>query len=270
VIEADDVIELPVGVQLRDDGLHDEVRGLVVPVNATGAIALASSTPRAAAAAIARRFDVDEQRAFADVVAYCVELNGRLLLNVAPRGRRFARARRWLARLPVTLPLRGLPALPARRRPVDTRNVVSVAITGVRALTPFATAVFVAGVLIAGAALLLVGVPSARLAVAVGLAAALAIGLHELAHLLALVRIPACVATRGLRVVVLHRRSPPRRAALVAGAGPVSGLAVAGLALATLAAWPSAEAAAAVSTFALNAIGLTVLTRDGRTLCGLS
>jgi hypothetical protein len=123
---------------------------------------------------------------------------------------------------------------------------------------------------VSAGAFLLVGVPSGRLAVAVGSAAALSIALHELAHLLALVRVPACVATRGLRVAILHRRAPPRRTALVAAAGPVSGLALAGLALAALAAWPTAEAVAIVSTFALNAFGLTVLTRDGRTLCGLT
>jgi hypothetical protein len=270
VIEPDDTIELPEGVRLRDDGLHDEVRGVVVPVNATGVIALTESTPRTAAAALAQRFQIDEQRAFADVVAYCVELNARLLLNVVPRRGRIARVRRWLAHVPFTLPLRALPVVPSRRRPVDTRTLPAVAITGVRALAPLASGVFVTGVVVSGAALLLLGAPSGRLAVAVATAAALAIAMHEFAHLVALVRVPACVATRGLRVAILHRRAPPRRTALVAAAGPVSGVGLVGLALAVLAAWPSAEATAIVSTFALNAFGLTVLTRDGRTLCGLS
>jgi hypothetical protein len=270
MIEPDDAIELPEGVHLRDDGLHDDVRGVVIPVNATGAIALTESTPRAAAAALARRFEIDEQRAFADVIEYCVELNARLLLNVVPRRGRIVRVRHGLARVLVALPLRALPATPSRRRPVDTRSLRTVATTGVRALAPHASSVFVTGVFVSGAALLLLGAASARLAVALGVTAALAIALHELAHLVALVRVPACVATRGLRVAILHRRAPPGRTALVAAAGPVSGLGLAGLALAALAAWPSAEATAIVSTFAVNAFGLTVLTRDGRTLCGLS
>jgi hypothetical protein len=270
VIEADDVIELPDGVQLREDGLHDEVRGLVIPVNATGVMALTHSTPGAAAATLAQRFEVDLQQALADVVAYCVELNARLLLNVVPQRGRLAWARRWLARVPVALPLGELPAMLSRRRAIDTRRLRCAAIAGVRALAPLAAGVFVTGAVVSGALLLVLGVPSARLAAVVGGAAAIVIVQHELAHLVALVRVPACVATRGLRVAILHRRVPPRRAALVAAAGPLSGLALAGLAVAALAVWPSPDVVVVVSTFALNALGLTVLTRDGRALCGFS
>ena len=52
--------------------------------------------------------------------------------------------------------------------------------------------------------------------------------------------------------------------------GPGTGVAPAGVALVALAAAPAAEWAVIATTFSLNAIGLTVLSRDGRTLCGLS
>ena len=85
MIRPDDVIALPSGVRLRHEGLHDEVRALVVSVNTTGAVALQSSTPRLAGVQLARLHGLDEACVVRDVVAFCAELNARCLLNVESR-----------------------------------------------------------------------------------------------------------------------------------------------------------------------------------------
>jgi hypothetical protein len=253
MIRPDDAIALPPGVRLAGDMLHDDVRGIVIAVNATGAAALGATTPHRAAAELVRRYGIDERCALRDVTAFCMELNARYLLNVSFRNR-----------------ARALLALPAHRRAVDTSTVRATTRTATRALRELALELFALGASVAAATFVVVGAGSPGLALAVGVAVSLVVVLHELAHLFALRGVPSFVARRGLHVSVVHRRVSPRRSLIVAAAGPLSGVAPTALALAALTAAPAAEWAVIATTFSLNAIGLTVLSRDGRALCGLS
>jgi hypothetical protein len=263
VIAAHDRIALPPSVERRDDGLYDHVRGVTLPLNTTGAVIVGASTPAAASHALRLGFAVDERRALADAIGFCAELNERLLLNISPARGAPGLALRWVVHLPFLLPARTLPRLPARRRHVDTNSLRTVLLTGVAATLPFALLVSV-GTFAIGT-LVLAGLGAASLATTLVLATAVGAGviLHELGHLALLRGVPTCAVTRGARLWLLHRALDRRREALVAAGGPTFALGVAALLLAL----PGLSATVAGLALSLHAIGLTVLTRDGRTMC---
>ena len=270
MIEAHDRIRVPDGVELRAGAIHDPVRAGSLPVNATGLVALAADTPAAAADALRDLSGVDPEVVLRDVLRFCSELNARLLLNVAPRGGGVILAWRWARRVPLLLPLGLLPRLPVGRSSVDTADLRALARTAAAPLARCAASIFATGAAVAAVLLTVLGVPSApALAVSLGAAVASTVALHELAHLVALRGVPACLVTRGLRVAVVHRATSGPRTRLVAGAGPAAGLLASAALLAVVALVPSSEGAAAACVALLNAFGLTVLSRDGRTLCGL-
>ena len=264
-----DRLSLPVGVELREAALHDVVRPGSVPVNGTGLAVLAASTPEEAAGELERRYGIDAGAALDDVLRFCAELNARLLLNVAPHGGRAALACRWVRRAPLVLPFGLLPTVPTTRRPVDTTGAYALARSASRALAPFTIVLLAAGTLVSTLLLAAVGVVAPALAVALGVGIAGTVLLHELGHLAALRGVPACVVTRGVRVAIVHRAVSRARARVVAASGPVAGLALAGCLVAALGATPSGELGAVSLVALLNALGLTVLSHDGRTLCGL-
>jgi hypothetical protein len=269
VIGPHDRIRLPEGVELRDGALVDVVRLSTMPVNAAGLATLAEPTPLEAAGALSRRHGIDADTALRDVLRFCAELNARFLLNVAARGGRVAVAWRWLGRVPFLLPLGLVPTLPTARRAVDTTSVRSLARTAPAALVRFALLLLVTG---AGSATLLLGAAGAAsrtLAVTLGVAISGSVAVHELAHLAALRGVPACVVTRGLRIAVVHRAASRRRTRAVAASGPAAGLALGACLVGLVYAWPSSELGAAALVALSNALGLTVVSRDGRTLCGL-
>lgn len=265
-----DRIALPDGVRPLGGGLHDHVRGCTIPVSGTGLEAVAgTSTPRGAARSLAARFAVDEGRVLRDVLLFCAQLNERLLLNVAPRGGAPVLAARWLRCVPLALPF-GLPALPRRRWAIDTGSLCAIVRSAAPPLGRSTVRLLALGALVATVVLAAVGARSPALGAVVAGAAAAAVVVHELGHLVALRGVPACVVTRGLRVVVLHRPASRSRTRLVAAAGPAAGLALAAFALPAAVAMPSPESAAFALVPLVNALGLTTLTGDGRTLCGLS
>jgi hypothetical protein len=269
MIGPQDRLALPAGVELRDDALHDVVRACSVPLNRTGFAVLGASTPGEAAAELERRYGVEARTALDDVLRFCADLNARLLLNVAAHGGRVALVRRWLLRLPCLLPLGVLPSAPTARRPVDTTRARSLARSAPRALGPFVALLLVSGMLVPALLLAAVGVVAPTLAGALGAAIAGSVLVHELAHLAALRGVPACVVTQGFRIAVVHRAISLRRTRGVAACGPVAGLVLAACLLAALWVVPSSELAATALVSLLNALGLTVLSSDGRALCGL-
>lgn len=270
MIGPNDRIALPRGLEARPDGLHDPVRGCTVPVNATGLRALErTTTPRDAAEALQGFYGVSYAQALDDVLRFCAALNARLLLNVEPRGGPAVFLVRWLRCLPLAIPF-GLPTAVARRRVVDTRNGRSLVRSASKPLAGFALRLFLLATPAAVVALTALGVSPYALAPALGAAVGAGVAVHELGHLAALRGIHACVVTRGLRIAVLHRRASPRRTRAVAASGPAAGLALATGALLALASLPSAPVATFGLVVMLNAFGLTTLSRDGRTLCGLS
>ena len=93
---------------------------------------------------------------------------------------------------------------------------------------------------------------------------------HELGHLVLLRGVPACVVVRGLRVSLLHRRLGPRREVGVALGGPGAGIALAAAALLAVELYPCVELAAVALVEAIQLLGLTTLTHDGRRVCAWS
>jgi hypothetical protein len=269
MIGPQDRLALPAGVELLDDALHDVVRLFSVPVNRTGLAVLGAATPEDAAAELERRYGVDAASALDDVLRFCTELNAQLLLNVAAHGGRVALVCRWLGRVPFLLPFGVLPSAPVARRPVDTTRGRSLARSVPGALGPFVMLLFVSGTLVTGLSLAAVGVAAPTLAGALGAAIAGTVLVHELAHLAALRGVPACVVTRGFRIAVVHRAISRGRARRVAACGPAAGLGLAACFVAALWAVPSSELGATALVSLVNALGLTVLSSDGRTLCGL-
>ncbi len=265
MIGAHDSLTLPARVVRRGEGLYDGVRGVTLPLNATGRVVLGAHTPAEAASALRERFAIDERRALADVVNFCAELNARLLLNVAPRAGATAFVVRWFVHLPFLVPLGALPRVPSVRRGVDTRTSWRTFVTGLRATSPFALLAFACAAAATLVMLAALGSLSASTAATVGAAVGAGVAVHELGHLLVLREVPACVVTRGLRIAVVHRSVSYRRQAAVAGAGPAAGVALAAILLA----WPGDSGSLAALVLSLQAIGLTVVTKDGRTLCGL-
>jgi hypothetical protein len=263
VIAAHDRIALPAAVARRAGGVYDHVRGVTLPLNATAAVIIDAPTPQAAARALRLGFAVDDERALADAIGFCAELNERLLLNVSVRRGAPAVALRWLVHLPFQLPARTLPRVPARRRHVDTSSLRTILVTGVRATLPFALLAAIGACVVASLVLGGLGAASAPMTVALGVAVGIGIVVHELGHLALLRGVPACAVTRGARLWLLHRAVERRREALVAAAGPTVALAVA----APILALPGPSAAVAGLVLSLHALGFTVLTGDGRTLC---
>jgi hypothetical protein len=243
-----DRVSLADGIVVADALLVDPVRVGPIPLNATGAIVAAQADGRTlaeVAAGLAAATGAAEERALADTIAFCAELNRRLLLNVRRSPRRGA-----------LLALHGLrPAFLPRRGGLVTLAAPAALAGTIGALAALPLAVLAGEPLLAALA-----------------GAALAAGLvtHETGHAAALLGVPWCLAVAGLRVAILHRRLPPGRRSAVAAAGP----AVASLAgvLLLLVAWLlAAEAAALVSApLVTQALGLTVLAGDGRAACGLS
>lgn len=263
MIAANDRIGLPMCVERCADGVYDHVRGVTLPLNATGAVIVDAATPAAASHALRLGFAVDEERALADAIGFCAELNERLLLNISPVRGALAFAVRWVAHLPFMLPARRLPRFPARRRHVDTSSSRSILVTGVRATLPFALLAAVGTLVVA--ALVLGGLGAASASTTLALAAAVGSGvvLHELGHLVLLRGVPTCAVTRGARLWLLHRAVDRRREAVVAAAGPTAALVIA----APLLALPGLSATVGGLALSLHALGFTVLTADGRTLC---
>jgi hypothetical protein len=263
VIAAHDRIGLPMCVERRAEGVYDHVRGITLPLNATGVVIVDASTPAAASRALRLGFAIDEERALADAIGFCAELNERLLLNISPVRGAPAFAVRWVAHLPFMLPARRLPRFPARRRHVDTSSPRAIVVTGVRATLPFALLAAVGTLVVASLVLGGLGVASASTTLTLAAAVGSGVVLHELGHLVLLRGVPTCAVTRGARLWLLHRAVDRRREAVVAAAGPTAALAIAALLLAL----PGLPATVAGLALSLHALGFTVLTPDGRTLC---
>jgi hypothetical protein len=263
VIAPNDRIALPKSVERRADGLYDHVRGVTLPLNAAGAVIVAARTPAAASRALRRAFAVDEERALADAIGFCAELNERLLLNVSPRRGTPVLALRWVAHLPFMLLARRLPRVPARRRHVDTSAPRAILVTGVRATLPFALLAGIGASVVASLVLGGLGAASASTTFAVAVAVGTGVVLHEFGHLVLLRGVPTCAVTRGARLWLLHRALERRREALVAAAGPTTAVTIGALLLAL----PGLSTTVAGLTLSLHALGFTVLTADGRNLC---
>jgi hypothetical protein len=245
VIEPEDHVELAPGVELREGVLVDAVRALELPMNPTAQIVLAranGASIESIGKALAAAGAGDGLR---DALAFCGELNERFLLNV--RVGLEARLRRRARAFCYGIVLR----MPARRVAAESPVAVARAVAPVGAIL---TALLLPLVLVGGAP-----------ALAASIGAGTGIVLHEFAHALALGGVRSAVVLHGLRPTVLHARLGVARTLVVAAAGP---LLPSLTALAAAMLWrPSVLAAAPLG---VHALGLTVLSPDGRNACGLS
>jgi hypothetical protein len=269
----DDALRLPRDVRFEAGALVDDVRGERYAVNDTGAlvIELAGQPLSAAAARVARRFDLEEERARADVLGFAWILNRAVLANIRKHGRWPRRAAGWLVLALRLLPAGVLPPLTRTRYPLDTSTALRAAVTSLRAT---ARRALLLGALSAAALLQLGAVAGASRTVALpslalGVVAGLGLMLHEGLHAVSLRGVPAALITGGLRIYVLHPRLPPRRATIVGLSGPagpvVVGVTGAVVATATTTPW----LALLLCPLGAHALSLTIAGRDGRAACGL-
>lgn len=257
-----DRLELPRGVTPDADGLHDDVRGVTVPVNATGRALVSAESLEAMTRVAVEQFGARRSRALADARVFALDLNRRRLLNVRVRGGLLVVTARWCFAALVLTRHRVLPAWPARRLPLDTSTSARAAAGAAAASLPSG----VGGSAAALAAPVAGGLPL-RLALPAAFALAIGVAVHEAGHAFLLRGVPAFVGRCGLRVAVVHRVLPGRRAAVVAIGGPAAGVV---LALATAAvAWAASvpELAAAGVALVPQPLALTVLAGDGRRAC---
>lgn len=245
MIAAEDRVVLAPGVELHGATLVDTVRGAELAVNESARIVLARADGATIASLGSRLREAGARDGVRDALAFCTELNARFLLNVEiPLA---VRVRRRVRAFAFGIVLR----VPPRR--VGCGSAMSV----LRAVAP------------AGVTLTTLLLP---LALAVGawtIAAVVAAGagivLHELAHALALRGVPSALVLHGLRPTLLHPRLGRARTIAVAAAGP---LAPALIAVAAALLWQPCSLAGA--PLGAHALGLTVLSPDGRNACGLS
>ncbi len=263
MLALDDRLMLVGGVLVDRRELTDLVQQRTWPMNSSAEIvvagALAGEPLTWAVERIVAVHAVPHEIAQRDVLMFAWALNRRFLANVRPaRGYLWRRLRLTLRLLPVgvVLPARvvrhDLPVEPVLRR---TTRVLGA--LGQRAMV----ATIATGLPLSQA----LGVGPVAGAVAAATGAGLA--LHELGHALALGRRPGAIVLSGLRTFVLHAALPTRARRCVALAGPglVAG---AGLVVATCAgSVGSLPLAFGGCAWLSHALGLTVITRDGRNAC---
>jgi hypothetical protein len=242
VIESNDRIELAPGVVLRADALHDSVRGIRVPLNASARLAFRSgATVGELAASLARLGARDADH---DAAAFAAQLNRLLLANLRTSSRT-SLVRRVRA-------LRKGKAL----RPPTRRIAIDKPWKFVAALMPSAGAVV--------AVLLPLVSLGGAWTIAPAFAAGAGIVVHEAAHAVALCGVPRALVLEGLKPSILHPPLGAWRTFAAAVAGP---LAPTFLGLSIAMAWRGAAPAAV--PLAAHVVGLTVIAPDGRAACGL-
>jgi hypothetical protein len=273
MIAAADRFDLASGVSLSNAGLADTVRECSWPLNSSGVFILERGGRRidGVVSELAAAFDLPLDVARFDALQFLWTLNSLALVNVQQGGLRLRRTADWLGLALRLAPAGVVPSAVTRRRPLDTRGVLSGLVSSLRAsairVLAVASASMVAFIPLAATA----GGSgrSAALAVGLGVATGLGIGLHEAGHVASLRGVPSALVTRGCRTYVLHAPVGSVRRSLVALAGP--GLAVVtGLALVLLGAAGSEPAVATSGLpLAAHALSLTVMGGDGRAACGL-
>ncbi|MBM3679285.1 MAG: hypothetical protein FJW96_15645 [Actinobacteria bacterium] len=268
----EDRLEVPTGVVLRDGKLEDVARGATVAVNPAAAVVLrAGGRPlREIARDLEVAFAIDAARARDDVLRFAWQLNGLGLANVRHHHGRLWRGLQWLRLALRLLPSATLPPSLTRRLPLDTTTSWRALAGVVRALVGRALLLAAVAVVVLMPVAAVGGARSLVLAGALGASAGLALIAHETAHALALVRAsPAAIVVSWRRISVIHAELTPRRRTVVAAAGPLLpatfGLAIA--ALAVVVRLP--ELAVGAAPLAGHAVGLTVITSDGRRACGI-
>ena len=196
-------------------------------------------------------------------------LNALTLVNVERQQTLIRRIADWVQLALRLAPAGALPVALARRRALDTRSVLRAVSSGLLASSPRIAAIAAVATVVAIHVSVIGGAPALVVPLALGVATGLGLGLHEAAHVAALLGIPSALVTRGRRTCVLHAAVSPSRRSIIALAGPLAvaslgvGLIVSGTALGT----PSLTIIGC--PLAVHALALTIVGGDGRVACGV-
>ena len=266
-----DTLALPRGVALVAGRLFDSVRGTSWPLNGSGTFVLARSDRPIGETVneLSEAFSVPLETARRDVLGFLCRLNALALVNVERHESRVRRIAEWLQLAARLAPAGALPGVMARRRALDTRSVSLAVTSALRASSARAGSVAAGATVVAIHVSVVGGAPALVAPLALGTATGIGLGLHEAAHVAALLGVPSALVTHGRRTRVIHAAVSSSRRSIVALAGPLVvaalgvGLIVAGTALGmpipTIVGCP----------LAAHALALTVVGGDGRTVCGL-
>ncbi len=271
MISDTDTLALPCGVALEGGRLSDTVRGTSWPLNGSGAFVLARSDRPVGETVneLAEAFSVPLETARRDVLGFLCTLNALALVNVERHETRLRQIAAWLQFASRLAPTGALPVALARRRPLDTRSVFLAVSSAIRASSARVSTIAVGATVVAIHVSVVGGAPALSAPLALGMATGVGLGLHEAAHVAALLGVPSALVTHGRRTRVIHAAVGASRRSIVALAGPLAvaalgvGLIIGGTALGmstvTIAGCP----------FAAHALALTVVGGDGRAVCGV-
>jgi hypothetical protein len=269
MIFEEEVPVFPPGVLLEDARLLDTVTGSEVSLNGTACFFLSSidgeRTVREIAATASRRYGVATEQATSDFSQLAARLNEKYLLNLDTTFRRRFPLLPGIARLLIVGLLAGNVFAPWHRRRLEISNQSRLAcfICIVRRL---GLRSWVIGSIIGLATWMLLGaIPSSVwLSFVTALASSVSLLVHEAAHAVALVPVPAFLGVYGPAIKVQHRPVTPRKGLLVSAAGPaITG----GLGLSVLLGSDFLNSGALLLVgmmLLLNLLGMTVAAPDGR------
>ncbi len=253
--------------------LADVVRGCSWPLNTSGVFILDRVGRRldAVVPEFAEAFDLPLDVARFDALQFVWTLNALALVNVTQSGSRFRQVADWLGLALRLAPAGALPAPITRRRPLDTGSALRGAASSLRACMSRVIAISAVSTVALLPLAAIVGTPGrlGPLAVTLGVATGMGVGLHEAGHVASLRGVPSALVARGRRTFVLHAPLGPVRRAFVAVAGPAVAVA-AGLALVWVGGMES-EPSLVISGLPLtaHALSLTMIGGDGRAACGV-
>jgi hypothetical protein len=269
MIFEEEVPVLPPGVLLEGDFLLDTVMGAEVSLNGTARFLLSSidgeRTVREIAGAASRRYGIATEQVTSDFSQLTARLNEKFLLNLDASFRRRCTLLPGIFRLLIVGLLAGHVSAPWHRRRLEISNQSRLAcsLCIVRRLGPRS---WVIGSIIGLTTWMLVGAFSSSvwLFFATALASSVSLLVHEAAHAVALVPVPAFLGVYGPAIKVQHRPVTPRKGLLVSAAGPaITG----GLGLSVLLGSDFLNSGALLLVgmmLLLNLLGMTVAAPDGR------
>jgi hypothetical protein len=266
-----DRLVLSPGVALEDGRLSDTVRGASWPLNRSGAFVL-SRVGRPVGQIVnelAEAFSLPLETARGDVLRFVCRLNTLALVNVERQQTVVRRIADWIQLAARLAPTGALPVALGRRHALDTQSALRAVSSSLLASSSRVASVAAVATVVAIHVSVFGGAPALVAPLALGIMTGAGLGLHEAAHVAALLGVPSALVTRGRRTCVLHAAVSPARRSIVAVAGPLAvatlgvGLILGGTALGT----PSMTIAGC--PLAAHAMALTIVGGDGRVACGV-
>ena len=268
MIFEEEVPVFPPGVLLEDSCVLDTVTGDRAPINGTARLMLSlvngRRTAREIGEAVATSYGLAPGRVISDVLQLVARLNEKCLLNInAPLKSRCVIFPKVVKLLLIDVAL-GQIRVPWHRKRLDFCNE-SKRIAFLSVVRGAGLSAAVMGSMVSVPVWLLLGeLFSPWLVVSIAIAFTISLVLHEGAHVMALVPVPAFLSLYGPVFFVGHRKIPPGKGFLVSAAGPtVTG--AAGLLVMLMSGVLGSESLVlAGEILSLNLLGMTTIAADGR------